>query len=312
MNEPHEPGATQQTFTGATPREAIARARTVLGRDAVILEQRQRNGVVEIVASRDFPTEAISPRGLGEHMRSRLGAAGFEPSFADAVDEPYSWQELPDLFRSTLQFASPGSPLTGAWRFLGAPGVGKTTTIIKLMAEHVLRYGRHGLQLVSTDTRRLAGCEQLALAAELLDVPYLEIPEAELGDALERFRTSSLVLVDSAGVSAGRAGAGGVPGVAPAATRDVLVVPAMWQIVALRRSRQLLGPLSPAAVALTHVDQAPLLGPCLSVLAAWRLPLVWLSRGPELPEDLEAATPELLAKLIYAGIDRSQMSTTFA
>lgn len=306
MNQDQQPDPQPQTFRGRTPREAISKARAALGRDAVIVAQHQRNGEVEIVASVDFPDVAPPARGLGEHVRSRLAAAGFEPSFSNAVDEPYGWQELPDLFRATLRFASPGLPLTGAYRFVGAPGVGKTTTIIKLLAEHVLRYGRHGLQLISTDNRRLAGCEQLALAAELLDVPYLEIPEEGLTEALERFRTASLVMVDSAGVSFGKAG------IQPAATRDVLVTPAMWQPRTLRRLKAQLDALNPVGLAITHADQVDQLGPCLSVVADWRLPLLWVSRGTELPEDLEPASPELLAELVYAGIDRSQMNTTFA
>jgi flagellar biosynthesis protein FlhF len=157
MNLNQQPDAGQRIFRGRTPREAIGKARAALGRDAVILSQQHRDGEVEIVASVDFPEIAPPLRGLGEHVRGRLAAAGFEPGFSNMPDEPYSWQELPDLFRATLQFASPGLPLTGAYRFVGAPGVGKTTTIIKLLAEHVLRYGRHGLQLISTDNRRLAG-----------------------------------------------------------------------------------------------------------------------------------------------------------
>ena len=306
MNQDQQQDGQRQTFRGRTPREAIGKARAALGRDAVILAQQQRDGEVEIVASVDFPDIAPSTRGLGEHVRSRLAAAGFEPGFSNAVDEPYGWQELPDLFRATLRFASPGLPLTGAYRFVGAPGVGKTTTIIKLLAEHVLRFGRHGLQLISTDNRRLAGCEQLALAAELLDIPYLEIAENGLAEALERFRTASLVIVDSAGVSFGKGG------IAPADVRDVLVTPAMWQPRSLRRLKIQLDALNPAGLAITHADQVDQLGPCLSVVAGWQLPLLWVSQGPELPEDLEPATPELLAELVYAGIDRSQMSTTFA
>jgi flagellar biosynthesis GTPase FlhF len=86
----------------------------------------------------------------------------------------------------------------------------------------------------------------------------------------------------------------------------------MWQARSLRRLKLQLGALNPVGLALTHADQVDQLGPCLSVIAGWGLPLLWLSRGPELPEDLEPATPELLAELVYAEIDRSQMSTTFA
>ncbi|MEZ5560807.1 MAG: hypothetical protein R3E86_19955 [Pseudomonadales bacterium] len=358
----HAQAGGTRIFLGRSPREAIAKARAVFGRDAVIIEQRRRGATVEIVASRDFPEPAQTtvaaatggPAGTGAVasagdrpgagptdptragapgaaeadtaaqgqsaqeptvpgatdgvtglMRQRLESLGFEPDFINRLDAPYGWRDLTLLLERQLRFARQVTPLTGAYRMVGAPGCGKTTTLIKLLAEHVLRYGRHGVQLISTDNRRLAGCEQLAEAAQLLNVPCLELAEDELPDALQTYRGSSLVLVDSAGVTAAQ------PAPVAADCRDVLVLPATWQPGALRRLRSRLGG-QPAAVALTHVDHADVLGPCLSVLAEWQLPLAWLSRGPELPDDLERATPELLGELLASGIDRSQMSATFA
>jgi flagellar biosynthesis GTPase FlhF len=296
-----------QLFVGRTPREAIAQVRATLGRDAVILEQRQRNGQVEILASRDFPEPAPERPDAGRRvLRERLLALGFEPAFADGLSAAGSSREVPTLLAQSLRCAAPPSPLSGAYRFVGPPGAGKTTTIIKLLADRVLRYGNRGIVLVSTDDRRLAGCEQLALAGELLEVAYRECSEAELDGVLTEHRDKSLVLVDTAGISFGQGPA------RPAATADVLVMPAMWQPRALRRLHGQLGGQEFVGAALTHVDQIDLLGPVLSVLGEWGLPLLWISRGPELPDDLERATPELLVELALGGVDRLGMQTTFA
>lgn len=301
-----------QRFVGRTPREAIAQVRAALGRDAVILEQHQRDGQVEIIASRDFPTSfpARTARPAArerEALEAELSALGFEPGFGQAMLADAAGLDVATLTARCVRTAALPTPLTGAIRFLGPPGAGKTTTIIKLLAERVLRYGNRGILLVSTDNRRLAGCEQLALAADLLEVNYRECAEAEVDAVLGEHRDKSLVLVDTAGISSGQ-------GMAPAAaaTTDVLVVPATWQPGALRRFRARLGERSFAGAVLTHADQADLLGPVLSVLVEWDLALLWVSRGAELPDELDRASPELIAELVSGGgVDRSGMRTTF-
>jgi flagellar biosynthesis GTPase FlhF len=310
MTEQSTGGSEPLRFVGRTPREAIAQVRAALGRDAVILEQHQRDGQVEIIASRDFPAAFTPPAARAaarerEALEARLAALGFEAGFAERLPGAAGGADPATLAARTVRCAELPSPLTGALRFIGPPGAGKTTTIIKLLAERVLRYGSRGLLLVSTDDRRLAGCEQLALAAELLEVGYRECADHEVDAVLSEHRDKSLVLVDTAGISSGQSGS------AAASTTDLLVVPAVWQPGALRRFRTQLGERALAGAVLTHVDQADLLGPALSVLAGWNLPLYWVSRGPELPDDLERATPELIAELVSGGVDRSGLRTTF-
>ncbi|HEX7036013.1 MAG TPA: hypothetical protein VF210_09570 [Pseudomonadales bacterium] len=312
MTEQSNGGGEPLRFVGRTPREAIAQVRAALGRDAVILEQRQRDGQVEILASRDFPATFTPPAArtaAREHdaLRARLTALGFEPDFGHPLQETDGIEDPATFAARCVRTAALPSPLTGALRFIGPPGAGKTTAIIKLVAERVLRYGNRGVLLLSTDNRRLAGCEQLALAAELLEVGYRECADSEIDRVLDEHRDKSLVLVDTAGISSTAGGAR-----APAATMDVLVVPAVWQPGALRRFRGRLDAHPFAGVVLTHVDQADLVGPALSVITGWDLPLLWVSRGPELPDELDRATPELVAELVRGGVDRSGMRTTFS
>lgn len=296
----------EQRFVGRNAREVYAKVRQALGRDAVIIDQQSSNGYVEVIASADFP-EPDPREPLNSAFSARLAGLGYEPGFIARLPVSLGrWEEVAAALPATLAFAPPAEPLSGVYRFLGAPGVGKTTTIIKLMAEQVLAYGPASCALISTDTRRLAGCEQLALTAELLNVELLEVREPELETTLGAQAGKRLVLVDTAGFSIGHRVT------APSAAKDVLVVPAMWQANALRR---VLGQFSGhclAGAAVTHVDHAETLGACFSVLAECQLPLCWISRGPELPDDLDQATPDLVAALMLQGIDRSQMSATVA
>ena len=298
--------ADEQRFVGRNRREAYAKVRLALGADAVIIDQRLGNGFVEVIASPDFPEQqADAP--LCSAFADRLFRLGFDEGFVEGLHgDVKSWEQLAEVLPGAFRYRQAGTRLQGAYRFIGAPGVGKTTTIVKLLAEEVFRIGAKNCALVTTDSRRLAGCEPLALAAELLGVQYLEVRESELEGTLEALAGKVLVLVDTAGVSAGQ------PAPAVCAAQDVLVVPAMWQAGALRNSRAQFTEHNPVGVVVTHVDQADTLGACFSVLASWGIELWWFSRGPELPNDLEPATRQLTQMLILQGIDRSQMSATFA
>ncbi|MDH3644096.1 MAG: hypothetical protein OES38_18470 [Gammaproteobacteria bacterium] len=298
--------AEEQRFVGRNAREVFAKVRQALGRDAVIIEQHNGDGYVEIIASADFP-EPDPAATLNDAFVARLAGLGYHDEFMTRLPQGLSsWEAVAAALPATLSYAVPGDPLQGVYRFVGAPGVGKTTTIIKLAADQVLRHGPSSCALISADTRRLAGCEQLALSAELLNVDFQDVRDGELNAAIAAHRDKRLVLIDTAGFSFGQRI------LAPCEANDVLVVPAMWQANALRRIVSQLSGHSFVGAAITHVDQAETLGACFGVLADWQLPLCWISRGPELPDDLEPATPDLVAALMLQGIDRSQMSATFA
>lgn len=297
-----------RTYTGRSSREVFARIRAELGREAVIVRQHSEGGVVTVVASRDFPEpEAAATTGHDVYCQ-RLRDMGFEHSFLQRLPaEVDNWRQLQQLVVNAIAVETPPLRLQGAYRFVGAPGVGKTTSIIKLIAEHVLNFGAVGCAVISTDQRRLAGCEQLALAAELLGVKFVETTPADLDSTLAELTPQrELILVDTAGASAGQ------PGYEPAACPDVVVVPATWQAGALRRTWQQLPAARAAGIVLTQVDQCESAAAALSEVAQWGVPVRWVSAGPDLYDDLEPATRKKLLGLLFPEIDRSENSTTFA
>lgn len=296
-----------QTFRGKNAREVFSKVRDALGPDAVIVKQHNGPGFVEIIASADFPVSVEQDPQLQRIFVERLQSLGFESDFLAALPpELESWRQVKSWLRAQIAVSPPDRPLTGAYRFLGAPGVGKTTTIIKIIAERVLRHGQSGALLVSTDTRRLAGCEQLALTAELLKTDYLEVREAELSSVLAKHRDKELILVDTAGVSR-----------QPEAIElknlhDIIVLPATWQASTLQRLRNNFSTYEFSGAVITNIDQATTLGACVGVLSQWKVPVCWFSVGPELPDDLEPASMELVSDLMFDRIDLPQMNATFA
>ncbi|HEY5717304.1 MAG TPA: flagellar biosynthesis protein FlhF, partial [Motiliproteus sp.] len=89
----------------------------------------------------------------------------------------------------------------GIFAFVGATGVGKTTTIGKLAARYVLKHGSSGIALVTTDSHRIAAHEQLRTFGRILDIPVRVVDEnRSLDEALDSLRDKRLVLVDTAGM----------------------------------------------------------------------------------------------------------------
>jgi flagellar biosynthesis protein FlhF len=83
--------------------------------------------------------------------------------------------------------------------FVGPTGVGKTTTIAKLAAEQVLKYGRK-VGFITSDTYRIAAVEQLKTYATILNVP-LEVvfSPLDLNKAFEQLKDRDIIFMDTAG-----------------------------------------------------------------------------------------------------------------
>ncbi len=91
----------------------------------------------------------------------------------------------------------------GRVRLIGPPGSGKTTSVIRLAANHVLHYGVEQIAIIGQDVNRLAGCEQLQLASELLRVPVYEAAdERSLRAAIAETAGKALVIIDTPGIVA--------------------------------------------------------------------------------------------------------------
>ena len=181
----------------------------------------------------------------------------------------------------------------GVFAILGPAGAGKTTTIAKLAARWVKRYGTKDLALVSTDTNRTEAREPLITYARVLGAP-IHTPNggAELARLLDSLKSKRLVLIDT-------------PGMGPqdsrlteqlatlklsgAVARVLLALPAHADGPALEEIVRAFSPVSPAACILTKVDEAMSLGAALSTTLRHQLKIAYLSDGRRVPEDLHLA-----------------------
>ena len=310
-------------------REALKAAREELGADALVLSTdlvsvagwRGWMGAreVQMTAAVDRRvSESRPPRTRSRHVDThpvptdpvrggvvaRLIASGIDPAFAELVarsvpDAECRSASIAGLRRALAALLGPLSAgdedFARAEVFIGPPGVGKTTTIAKIAARERAGNGR-ALGMVAADGFRAGAVEQLRIYATIIGSPFKVARSAEeLDKALSGARQT--LLVDTAGRSPN-----------DPAVRDLLQLVGKRRLVrthlvmaadtsanSARRIFDAYDGARPDRLIITKIDEAESLNPLLAVLRERPLPVSFITAGQRVPEDLDRATPALLA-----------------
>jgi flagellar biosynthesis protein FlhF len=260
-----------ETFRARDLSSVSRRAEALFGDDAIVLQTRtvrdKGESVVEIVAAAAADVEAFRAIITPAHL------------------------PLPDA-RST------GRPYVIA--VVGPTGAGKTTTIAKLAAsEHAFDTWRVGM--ITLDTYRVAGLEQIATYAEITGCP-LEVAydAADAMRAVESLDDCDVLLIDTPGRSP-RAGAreeewwpllramrpDEIHLVMPAGLRPDIAQVAFNAHLAMK----------PTHLLLSKLDEVPDDTGIADLAALLALPTRWLTDGLDVPGDLKRAPQRILAAL---------------
>ena len=222
-----------------------------------------------------------------------------EPDFDRLLDLAQHWVKQRLQVQDAFSLFDQG----GVYAFIGPTGVGKTTTLAKIAARCVLRYGRRQVALMTTDTYRIGAQEQLRVFARILNLPVVSLRDSDdLESKVADLSTRKIVLLDTAGVSQRdtmmveqlemiRQGCGAV--------HRVLVMSATTSTRTLddvvASHRQAIGGRGIDSAILTKIDEGMSLAPAIDCVLRHRLPLLFLSNGQRVPEDLFAADAAYLA-----------------
>jgi len=180
----------------------------------------------------------------------------------------------------------------GRVAFVGATGVGKTTTLAKIAVRWVLRHGARDIALVAADPVRIGAHDQLRSLAQLLGVPVYTPESFDQLPALLSRLGERLILIDTPGSSARDAQlAGRLTVLSNSASKleTALVLAASTQAGAIEETVRRFAPANPACCVITKLDEAASLGGVLSALIRARMPVSYMSEGQRVPEDLRPA-----------------------
>lgn len=195
----------------------------------------------------------------------------------------------------------------GVFALIGPTGVGKTTSIAKIAAHHVLCHGPRSLALITADVYRIGAQEQLRAFGRMLGVPVQVAQDREvLQRLLKEHEGCRLVLIDTAGIGQRDDRVGQLTSALEVSqVRRVLVMNAAAQPGSLEEVLGAFGARDTAGVLLSKVDEAVGLGACLDALVRHRLPLLGYADGQRVPEDYHAVN---FGRLVEMALDRQAVA----
>jgi flagellar biosynthesis protein FlhF len=195
----------------------------------------------------------------------------------------------------------------GVFALMGPTGVGKTTTTAKLAARCVMRFGASKVALLTTDSYRIGGHEQLRIFGKILGVSVHAVKDAgDLQLALSELRNKHIVLIDTIGMSQrDRTVADHIAMLSGAGqpVQRLLLLNAtshgdtLNEVVQAYQSAPDQAPL--AGCILTKLDEATNLGGVLDTVIRYKLPVHYVSTGQKVPENLYVATKRFLIKSAF-------------
>jgi flagellar biosynthesis protein FlhF len=252
----------------------------------------------------DAPMDTVDR--IAGRVRDRLDAAELRD---DQVVRQAVLREIEATIdtRSDSLLAISASTSTGRPRvisLIGPTGVGKTTTVAKLAATCKLRHARR-VGLITSDTYRIAAVEQLRTYAGIIGLPLkvANTPD-EMARAIADFAAMDVIIVDTAGRSQHDAKRleelkAFIAAAGPDETH--LVLASTVGDTVMQRTAQKFLPLGPDRCILTKLDEAVCTGQLAGLTGRIGLPLSFVTTGQEVPDDIEPARADRLARVALDG-----------
>lgn len=251
---------------------------------------------------------------LHSNMMLKLIRSGYSPALSRTIMERLPQDSSPadamkwvvKVLERNLRTDSAEAPIWdkgGVFALVGSTGVGKTTTAAKLAALCAAKHGPNNVGLITLDTYRVGGHEQLRAYGRMLGVvAHLAHDKAALQDLLGLLAGKKMVIIDTTGV-------------APRDPRkddilEVLDLPGIERLLVANAGAH--GDTLDEALAafkrigckqaiLSKVDEAVKLAPALDALIRHQLVLRGITNGQRVPEDFARANAnELVATSMRA------------
>ncbi len=179
--------------------------------------------------------------------------------------------------------------LKGKIVFTGPTGVGKTTTLAKIAAKLIKEQSR--IAFVTIDTYRIAATDQLKIYADILDVPLsICYTPQELKITIESLLNYDTILIDTAGRSHKNNLQMGELKVFIDSIRPdykIMLVSANSNPQEMINIYDSFSIIQPNCLIFTKIDEVTSYGQLFSFLEYSNLPLIGITDGQRVPEDLK-------------------------
>jgi flagellar biosynthesis protein FlhF len=298
-----------RTFTANTMSEAMALVRARLGPDAIIVATDEgEDGATRVTAAVDRPERpapAIEPDVI-DVLNEALSGHGLAPLLVEKIlcaalpfetDDPLL--ALASAFSTLFSFASlegePRRPILLA----GPPGAGKTVSAAKLATRAVV--AGKPVRLVTADTVRAGGIEQLEAFARVLRLPLARAENAQrLAPLAAEVRPGELLLIDSPGINPYSAGDRRELSqlIAASGAEPVLVLPAGGDAVDTLELARIFRDLGASRMIVTRLDMVQRLGGIVACADTLRLGFAEAGVSADIAKGLTAFNPVVLARLL--------------
>lgn len=296
--------------------EAMKMIKKELGSDAIILSTEQRTTGVEVVAAVERENvESLDSIGtlkkeiaeLKDALR-QLGAAGYEFNVPhqrrqllqvlkkNAIKEEFAIRlcercgdinEMLSLLASEIRAEMPEGHQK-AVMVIGPTGVGKTTTLMKLIARAI----RHGstVGVVCLDSFKIGAVDYLKRFCQVLGLPFRMVNTIEaLPEAILALSSRDRVFIDTPGRNPFDRGHlramerffSEFPEV-----ETYLLMSANYDWNFLERAYQHYRELPVECLGITKIDEAPVKGHIYNIFSLYQKPVGFLTNGQRIPHDI--------------------------
>ena len=184
---------------------------------------------------------------------------------------------------------------------IGSTGVGKTTTIAKLAARYALLLERPlKVALVNLDTFRVGAYEQLEHYASQMQIAHIKVERVDVfSEVLHQLKGYDVVLIDTAGISPYDTGKliKTIEFLKSTGEHEIetsLVISATAKREDIIDVYEHFSFLDIGSAILTKFDETKKVGGLFSFLIEKQIPVSYISKGQQVPDDLEVADREKL------------------
>lgn len=305
-----------KTIHARTMQEAMELVREQMGAEAIIVATHEDEGTrgVRVTAASDADDR---------HIPEKDRAITFETlqMVGNALDDHGTPPELSDRILNAVAAQAEADPhlaLAGAlesiYTFLplpekggqnqpimliGPPGGGKTSAVAKLAARSVI--AGHSIRLITTDTVRAQGIEQLQSYATRLGQEIVTAPDPlALIEAIENANPEDLIIIDTMGVNPYSLDDMGklIELASAIAVEPILVLSAGRDPIEASELAKAYCEVTPTRMLVTGLDMVRRLGSVLAAVDASGLAFSDVSPSPNIVNGLRPVNPVSLSRLL--------------